>query len=213
MSIAQTVQTMRDAFNMTRQRCNNPNNRDYKYYGGRGIKICPRWLESFDNFVADMGLRPEGMTLERKDVNADYSPENCEWVSRKTQMRNTVRGLKLTLNGETKSLADWADLTGIPYSTLKARKQRLGYSDADCLTKSVESGVRISNKVYAPRPKPVMPDTSGFKSWNNKFNLQQVREMQTLYDAGGQTYSSIARLYDTSVTTASNICQRKKHYA
>lgn len=196
-----------------KNRCYNKNADDYMYYGGRGIKVCSRWLESEDNFILDMGLRPEGMTLERKDVNGDYCPENCMWATHKQQMQNRTNTIKLTLNGVTRTLPEWSEITGIPYSTLKARKNRLGYSDYDCLNKPVKCGGHLEGKVYAPRRKPIMPDMAGFKSPNNKFNLQQVREIQALYDAGGQTYSSIARLYDTSVTTASNICQRKKYYA
>lgn len=70
-----------------RQRCNNPKNVDYKHYGGRGIKVCDRWAW-FENFLADMGEAPEGLTLDRKNNNGDYSPENCRWASWQVQRRN-----------------------------------------------------------------------------------------------------------------------------
>ncbi|MCK4499607.1 hypothetical protein KAU11_03870 [Candidatus Babeliales bacterium] len=73
--------------NMQR-RCNYPKDPSYKYYGGRGIKVCERW-NSFKNFYLDMGDKPEGLTLERKDNNGNYEPGNCEWASRKTQTRNS----------------------------------------------------------------------------------------------------------------------------
>ncbi len=68
-------------------RCYNPNNKIYKYYGGRGIKICKRW-HSFENFYKDMGNRPEGLTIERMNNDGNYEPNNCKWVSRKVQRNN-----------------------------------------------------------------------------------------------------------------------------
>lgn len=69
------------------QRCTNPNRHNYAYYGGRGIGIDPRWM-SFDNFLADMGPRPDGMTLERMDNDKDYGPANCAWATMKQQSNN-----------------------------------------------------------------------------------------------------------------------------
>lgn len=68
-------------------RCRNPNRDNFHQYGGRGIKVCSRW-EKFDNFIQDMGVRPRGKTLERKDVNGDYSLSNCEWSTWQDQAKN-----------------------------------------------------------------------------------------------------------------------------
>ena len=69
------------------QRCTNKNNKRYEHYGGRGISVCERWLK-FDNFLKDMGDRPDEMTIDRINVNGDYEPSNCRWADSKTQSLN-----------------------------------------------------------------------------------------------------------------------------
>lgn len=71
-----------------KHRCLNSNASDYSYYGGRGIRICERWLNSFENFFEDMGTKPKGFTIERVENDRDYGPSNCVWADRKTQAQN-----------------------------------------------------------------------------------------------------------------------------
>lgn len=76
-----------------KQRCYNPKIESYHCYGGRGIKICDRWINSFDNFLIDMGEKPKGLTIDRIDVNGNYEPNNCHWITHKENMNN-LRGSK-----------------------------------------------------------------------------------------------------------------------
>lgn len=102
-------------------RCRNPRSKFFKYYGGRGITVCERWRESFENFYADMGPRPQGGTLERKKIHEGYNPENCAWVSHTRQQRNRRDSRFITINGERKHLYDWAEKIGTPPQTIAAR--------------------------------------------------------------------------------------------
>lgn len=108
-----------------RYRCSNPNAPEYKNYGGRGIKVCDRWQESFLSFLADMqdGYSEE-LTLERRDVNRNYSPDNCYWADWTTQHRNRRDNHNLEAFGRVQCLAAWSAETGIPVNTLKNRMYR-----------------------------------------------------------------------------------------
>ena len=108
-------------------RCTNPNNPNYSDYGGRGIAICDRWME-LTNFIADMGERPYGATLDRIDVDGPYSPENCRWASRKQQCNNQRTNQRVVYNGAEYTIGELSDKTGISYSTLYGRIAKRGMS-------------------------------------------------------------------------------------
>lgn len=91
-----------------KQRCYNPNASKYKEYGSRGIKVCDRWLNSFENFLIDMGIRPEKtFTLDRLDNNGPYCKENCKWASKTDQAINRRTTILITHKGITKPLYHW----------------------------------------------------------------------------------------------------------
>lgn len=109
-----------------RARCYSPENKDYPYYGGRGIKVCDRWMDDnngYLNFIRDLGNRPSSKhSIDRIDVNGDYCPENCRWATTTEQSNN--RGdynRKITYKGETKTLSQWSKSIGIRRVTLRAR--------------------------------------------------------------------------------------------
>ena len=105
-----------------KSRCYNKSRQEYKNYGGRGITVCARWMEGFDNFYSDMGKRPSPRySLERIDNNKPYSPDNCEWALRRDQNRNHRRNKVLKYKGRSMCLMDWATHLGITQQALQWR--------------------------------------------------------------------------------------------
>jgi len=127
------------------QRATNPNHNRSADYAGRGVTVCDDW-KVFENFLRDMGERPEGMSLDRIDNSKGYSPENCRWATPKEQLNNTRRNRFLTLNGETKTVAQWAEEAGINAGTIYSRLGR-GWSGADLLVVASNTGFRRKNAV------------------------------------------------------------------
>lgn len=111
-----------------RERCQNPNSKYYPRYGGCGIVICERW-QTFENFREDMGLRPSlKHTIDRYPNNdGNYEPGNCRWATKKEQSRNTKTNRRLTYNGETKCVVEWAEQLGMSKLVILQRL-RLGWS-------------------------------------------------------------------------------------
>lgn len=103
------------------QRCSNRENRNFKNYGSRGIKVCKRW-RSFENFYADMGDRPSAKhSVDRQNNNKGYSKQNCRWATLKQQNSNTRRNRYFTYKKRTLHLSDWAKLLGLDGKTLYYR--------------------------------------------------------------------------------------------
>lgn len=108
------------AWRSMKQRCFSINCKDYERYGGRGITVCPRWL-FFANFVIDMGERPEGTTIERKDVNGNYEKSNCEWASPKDQAANRRNNRIISYQGTEQKLVDLCRANDLNLRTVRSR--------------------------------------------------------------------------------------------
>jgi len=135
-----------DALHNIIQRCTNKNHPQYDGYGGRGITVCDRWVNSVLDFIADVGRRPSPLhSIDRfPDNNGNYEPGNVRWATGKQQTRNRRVTTTMTHLGKTQSFGDWSDETGIPISILYGRKENQ-WSDEKCLTTP-----------YLPRKKPMV---------------------------------------------------------
>ncbi len=113
-------------------RCTNEKVKSYRYYGGRGISVCDRWA-SFKNFFEDMGKSPSGAhSIDRIDNDGNYEPGNCRWATVKEQRRNKRDNRVLTIDGEHKTLAEWAENAGVIYKTAHNRL-RMGWSPQEAI--------------------------------------------------------------------------------
>ena len=115
-----------------KSRCFNPKCKSYSDYGGRGITVCERWLK-YENFIADMGMRPApNFSIERKDTNGNYCPENCFWADDFTQTRNKRNNIWLTIDGVTKILNDWMTVAKASETAIR-RRLMLGWSHKEAV--------------------------------------------------------------------------------
>lgn len=106
-----------------KDRCTNPNFNQYHRYGGRGITFDPRWA-TFENFLADMGERLPGTSLDRKDNSGPYCKANCRWATREQQANNRSSNRNVTIQGETRTVTQWTRHFGISAGTVKDRQAR-----------------------------------------------------------------------------------------
>jgi len=127
------------AWQTMRLRCTEPSNSAWPDYGGRGITVCDRWLDDPVAFLADMGKKPSALhEIDRIDNNAGYSPENCRWVLRSENDRNRRSNRHATLNGETLTIAGWAERLGIS-ATAIIKRLDAGWTEEAALTTPVRA--------------------------------------------------------------------------
>lgn len=116
-----------------KQRCFDPNATSYPRYGACGITVCDRWVNSFENFLADMGERPDGYSLDRIDPEKNYEPGNCRWATDEEQANNKKNNRRIDMNGRLVTVAEASRLTGIPGHILYRRVSK-GWSDFDVVS-------------------------------------------------------------------------------
>jgi hypothetical protein len=135
-----------NSYRAMKNRCNTPSYRAYDRYGGRGIKICDRWLgkDGFKNFIKDMGRKPSDKhSLDRIDNNGDYTPNNCRWASQIEQKNNTSKNRFETIKDKTQTVSQWCRQYGINVSTIYNR-ERQGWSFEKALTTPInKTGVNF----------------------------------------------------------------------
>lgn len=159
------------------QRCHNPNSRGFKDYGAKGIKVCKRW-RLFANFFVDMGTRPSPKhSIERVKNKKGYSPENCRWATRVEQHRNRSDNHRLRIDGETITIAEWSERTGIPASVISKRIHVLGWDGRRAVMtplnikpryKFTHDGLTLSTKEWSERtgiPAAVIIDRINSRGW------------------------------------------------
>lgn len=139
-------------WNGMRARCHNPNNPNFQRYGARGITVCDAWRSDFLMFLNDMGRRPSARhTLDRVDNDGNYTPENCRWATLKDQCRNRRSSRFLTANGETKTQAEWSEISGVSQGTLHSRLKSGWSADRAVTTpvrgKASKDGITMFNAV------------------------------------------------------------------
>lgn len=132
------------------QRCNNKKSTKYPDYGGRGITVCKRWLDSFENFLTDMKEPPtEKHSIDRINNDEGYYKENCRWATNKQQMRNTRNNRLITYNGKTQCLAAWSEELSIDSRIIGERIDKYGWSTEKALTTPIrERGVYHVGSLY-----------------------------------------------------------------
>lgn len=166
-------------------RCLDPRHKSFPNYGGRGIQVCSRWLNSFADFYQDMGDRPTPTTsLEREDPNGDYEPGNCRWATPKEQGRNRRNNIRIAARGKVQAASEWAEDLGVTANSLYIRRRK-GWSDADIINTPVKGR---------------MPPAQAKRIYNE-------------YAKGSTTLEALAEKYGSTVAAVQAITSGRNHSA
>lgn len=161
-----------------KRRCDNPNFRQFPDYGGRGIFVCDRWINSFQNFLDDMGDRPAGHSIERTDNDGPYSPENCRWASKRDQQRNQSRTRMVVIEGVAYKAVDLADRSGWKTDTIVERA-KLGLTLAEVLApRRIKNGAwkaAVAARLASQRTRTHCKNGHGWSAENTRITPQGWR--------------------------------------
>lgn len=116
------------------QRCEYKKAVNYSRYGGAGVKVCRRWRIAFDNFLKDMGEKPEGMTIDRKNGKLGYFPSNCRWATRREQQNNMRTNVLISIDGVSSTISKWAELFGVVSRGLAGSRISRGWDPKKAFT-------------------------------------------------------------------------------
>lgn len=160
-----------------KQRCYDKNTKTYKYYGERGIKVSDEWKNDYTNFAewARENGYSEDLTIERIDVNGDYSPDNCTWISFEEQMNNRRSSIMIEWNGQTKNLKQWSEELDLPYRTLNSRYNRDNLRPPELF--------KPLNRKYMPKLVTWNNETNDLATWARKYELHP-KTVQQRYNRG-----------------------------
>ena len=122
-----------NAWRAIKKRCYLETSKDYYRYGERGITVCNRWINSYENFLSDMGKVPIGMSIDRIDNNGPYSPSNSRWATIEQQANNKRSNKLITNNGKTLTLAQWSRVLGGNASLVKTRLRK-GWTEINAVS-------------------------------------------------------------------------------
>lgn len=168
------------------RRCTDPSNKNWKRYGGRGITVCKRWTEAFENFLADMGECPNGLTIDRKDGNGNYEPGNCKWATVFEQNQHRSRDIECTVRGKTGSLSLLCREFGIDhYATVRRRITEEGWDAERAMFTPPGSEPRVVEVVKhggARRGK----HTKAYKLWRTMIRRCRDPKLHNYHRYGGR---------------------------
>lgn len=133
------------SWKVMKNRCTRKSDKQWKDYGGRGIKVCEKWLK-FSGFLEDMGIRPEGKTLDRINNDGNYEPHNCRWADLNQQRRNRSDNRLVEYQGKKMPLVSACEAAKLPYGTVRTRLDKYGWSESEALSKPVRPIRRNSSQ-------------------------------------------------------------------
>ena len=213
---------LKSIYNGMRLRCYNENNVNYKYYGGKGVTICDEWLLSFENFF-DWAINNgynENLTIDRIDSEKEYSPDNCKWSTKKEQAYNRSMSVRLTLNGRTMYMTEWAEELEIDKKILSWRYNN-GWSDEEILSRPrdyKESKLSLNGKTHSMSEwsritgiKVATISDRMKKGWSVEDALTKSpndREIKITHNKETRTLTEWAKMLDVPKTRLSNRYRR-----